>query len=266
MTQDPTTACNPYDGSAAVLVPQNIEKLPLYHWRPGSRVLSVGSRDGSRFDGVLPDDELRTYRRAIDPDLISRAGEQLSLTTWAATWTCSLAYPQGLGSLLSSALGEGIIQTAGFGDPALAASLLGSPQVAAWSLLVDVDFGLSELAQTIIAGAPHLEMLIGLSPAVDDRRKLACLKQICWERVSAVHLQPIRPTAAVGEQLHRWEDRMRAALPADLLIYDSRRQTTLCPHCQVELVWRSSGRSRLAAIQADSSQCMQCGQTSPLRW
>ena len=55
---------NPYDGTAATIIPQNVEKVPLFHWRPGARLLAVGSRDGADFAGNL-DTDRSTYRRPL---------------------------------------------------------------------------------------------------------------------------------------------------------------------------------------------------------
>ena len=127
MTPDP--AANPYDGSAAQIVPQNVEKIPLYHWRPGARLLMVGSRDGPRFDGDIDQAEANTFRRPLRETEIAEALGKMSLDGCCAAWSAALRYPLGIDMLLrcSSTV---VIATPPIGDDALAESLL--PRVSAW--------------------------------------------------------------------------------------------------------------------------------------
>ena len=169
---------NPYDGSAAMVVPQNIEKVPLFHWRPGSRVLSVGSRDGASFAGILPDDEQRTFRRRLSFELIAGAAHKVGIDTWSASWTASLRYPQGLQQLFDSGLPYSVVITSGHGEQSCLDACLGFG-VDAWSLLIDLASPLPPLAPQIIAEGKHVEVCLGLS----DERDQAVLGDVDWSRV-----------------------------------------------------------------------------------
>lgn len=250
---------NPYDGSAAVVVPQNVEKVPLYHWRPGSRVLSVGSRDGASFAGDLPADEARSYRRPLSPEMIGVAAAQVGIDTWCASWTAALRYAQGLATLFASGLQHSVVVSAGRGDPQVLEYCL-QQGVSAWVLLLSDDGDAHPLARRIMEAAPHLEVVIGLT---HEQRPWA-FADLPWERAAALHLLPARATIAVGAELHRREDSVRAALSPSLAIYDSRQQTTVCAHCGAELIWRHGGRSRLAEVDGERGQCARCA--APLPW
>ena len=56
---------NAFDGSVVQLVPQQVEKLPLYHWKPGSRLLCVSSRDGAAFASTQREFNLIDTRQVL---------------------------------------------------------------------------------------------------------------------------------------------------------------------------------------------------------
>ncbi|TVR40025.1 MAG: hypothetical protein EA402_14105 [Planctomycetota bacterium] len=252
---------HPYDGTAAVVVPQSVEKIPLYHWRPGARVLSVGSRDGTLFDGAIPADEARTFHRPLSPELISRAAERCGISTWAATWSESLRYPQGLQMLQDSGLRDGVVASAGQGSFELLTRLLDGA-VAAWSLLIDASQPPPPLAKQILQEGRHVEVVLGLS----GQPHAALMAALPWSQAAAIHLKPLRASLAVGQDLAAWEDAAMAALPGDSWVYHSRQQVTSCAACGAELVWRHAGKSRLAALKPASDNCAACAARSPIRW
>jgi len=225
-------------------VPSNVEKLPLYHWRPGARLLAVGSRDGARFDGALDSAEGRSFRRALSPELLAASQEQAGTDGIAATWSESLRYPQGLRLCAEQARGAFVLVSAGFGDAGLLDELL--PRCAACLLMLGAEPG--PLAEEILHGAAHVEVLWGLA-GPPTSVPLAC------DEAVAVHLAARRPAAA-GAELEDWEDAARALLPSDQPVYDSRQRHSLCS-CGATLVWRSGGRSRRDALGADG-RCGAC--------
>jgi len=245
-------ADNPYDGGAVQLVPQNVEKLPLWHWRPGARLLAVGSRDGARFDGRLDPSEARSFRRELSPELLRGAQAQARTDGVFACFSESLRYPRSLGACLSASDGARVVATAGHGEAELVAQLL--PRVDAWLLMLGGEPG-AQVA-TIAASGRHVELVLALPVA-------ATLPALAWERIAAVHLQPARSTAAVGDELAAWEDAARALLPADVVAYGHRDRHTSCV-CGEILVWRSSGRSRRETLDADG-RCTACGRDSGIR-
>ena len=249
---------NPYDGTAATVVPQNIEKLPLFHWRPGARLLAVGSRDGADFAGDLHTDRT-TFRRAVAHDLLVEAQAKQRLDGIVATWSESLAHPLGMATLRAARRGALVVATPGTSsgtgsdNGALLADLL--PEVDAWLLLCTATPG--PLAERIIAGGRHVEVLLGLAEG-------AAVPELPWDRVSAVHLCATRPAEA--DNLDAWCVTARAALaavvPATVRIYDPHHPHTDCSGCGERLVWRHSGRSRIDGITAGA--CARCGAPSPL--
>ena len=250
---------NPYDGTAAMVVPQNIEKIPLFHWRPGARSLSVGSRDGASFSGILPDDEQRTFRRTVSPDLIAGAAHKVGIDTWSASWTASLRYPHGLDQLFQSGLAYSVVCTAGYGEASCLSNALDSG-VDAWSVLIDASADPAPLLSTILQHGRHVEISLGVSDHLNE----ALFAAINWSNVSAVHLVPLKTTLAVGLLLQGWEEHTRSFIPDGIITYDSRHQNTRCQQCGEELVWRSNGRSRLGAIDLESNCCSECGHPTPI--
>lgn len=240
---------NPYDGTAATIIPQNVEKVPLFHWRPGARLLAVGSRDGADFTGDLHADR-STYRRQVSVELLREAQAKQRLDGLLACWSASLAYGQGMTAVRAVRSGALVIATPGLGDPELLEQLL--PEVDAWLLLCPVIPG--PLAERIIAAGRHVEVLVGL---VDD-----AVPVLPWERVSAVHLCAVRPAEA--ERLDAWCVSARAALPTTLRIYDHHHPHTDCSGCGERIVWRHGGRSRIDGLDA-AGACKRCGTPSPLK-
>lgn len=244
---------NPWDGGAAQVVPTNVERMPLFHWRPGARVLVVGSRDGASFDGEVERHERGTFQRPLDRALLREALRASRCDAVGAAWSASLRHPVGMGRLVELAADAAVpllVQTPGHGDPASLDRLL--PVVAAWQLLADARPG--PLCAAILAGGRHVEILVGLDsgplPALD------------WTRASAVHLVPRH--AAAGDERDALVASARAALPAETVIYDERHRHSDCRSCGARLVWRAGGRSRVEGLDA-AGACTRCGAASGIR-
>ncbi len=240
---------NPYDGTAATIIPQNVEKVPLFHWCPGARLLAVGSRDGADFAGNLEADR-STYRRTLDVAVLREAQAKQRLDGLLACWSASLAYAQGMAAVRAARSGALVVATPGLGDHELLEQLL--PEVDAWLLLCTATPG--ALAERIITAGRHVEVLIGLVDGV--------VPTLPWERVSAVHLCAVRPAEA--DHLDAWCADARTALPSTVRIYDHHHPHTDCSGCGERIVWRHGGRSRIDGLN-DAGSCTQCGTLSPLQ-
>lgn len=240
---------NPYDGTAAVIVPQAVEKLPLLRWRPGARLLCVGSRNGAVFDDALDREEGTTFRRPVSADLIREAARKTGVDALAATWCESLRFPSGLAALQEAA-GDLplVVASAGRGDGVVLDGLL--PRTAVWSLLISGEPG--PQAGRILAEGAHVEVLLGLDGS-------GVIPDLPWESARAIHLVP-RDPAADPEARRDWYRRARAALPATVAIHDEDHQHSDCS-CGERLVWRHGPKSRRDTLGTDGA-CTACGRPS----
>jgi hypothetical protein len=239
-------AAHPYDGTAAQIVPTNVEKLPLFHWRPGARLLQIGSRDGASFDDDLDRAEARTFRRTLDPSVIEEAVAKTKVVGCCAAWSAPLHYPVGM-ELLSARQGALVVTTPGYGQAAVLERLL--ERVDAWLLLIGEHLG--PLAQTILERANHVEILLGLA---GDR-----FPHCAFERAKAIHLTTQRTGAVAEQDRQQWFATARARLPENIPIYDQQATHSDCRSCGSRLVWRSGGRSRLENLDPASASCRSCG-------
>jgi hypothetical protein len=219
--------------TAVTVVPQNIEKLPLYHWRPGARLLAVGSRDGASFAGD-PQADRNTFQRPLSVELLRTAVAKQRLDGLALSWAATLQQPAGVAVALAAEPAALVVATPAIGDPELLERLL--PVVDAWLLLV-TSVDPAPLAARILAAGRHVEVVIGL---VDER-----VPAHDWSRAAALHLCARRPAEA--DNLDAWALAARAQLPATAFVYDDHHQHTACPACGERLIWRHSGRSRIDA-------------------
>lgn len=239
---------------AATVVPQNVEKLPLFHWRPGARLLTVGSRDGADFAGN-PLADRNTFQREVTPEFLTESLTKLHVDGLAATWSASLNEPAGIDALLAAAGDEIplVIATPGIGDAAVLDRLL--PRVSAWLLLATADE--KPLDRLILAEGRHVEVLVGLTEG-------AVLPALPWERAVAIHLCAVR--TAEADRIDNWCVDARPRLPATSLIYDHHHPHTDCRSCGERVVWRHGGRSRLDANARDGlAICRACGTASTVR-
>lgn len=238
-----TAAANPWDGSAAQIVPQTVERLPLFHWRPGARLLAVGSRDGASFAADWRAAELRTFQRPLAADALRVAADKLGATGFAATWAESLRHPRGLALLAEAAEGRTlVVATAGRGERTLVEALL--PRVDAWLLLVADESG--DQAARILEGGRHVEVLIGLDGGD--------LPDLPFAAAAAVHLAP-RLAQADPDARRGWYRSARVRL-GGCQVYDEEAQHTDCA-CGGRLVWRSGGTSRRDGL-GDDGRCRAC--------
>jgi hypothetical protein len=245
-------AGNTHDGTVAQMVPQAVEKIPLFHWRPGARLLVIGSRDGASFDDDVESAEARTFHRRLDRATVETASAKLLTDGICAAWSASLLFPESL-SVLASMPGPLVIATPAFGDEVLLDPLF--TRVDAWLLLIGARPG--PLARAILDRGKHVEVALGLSGK--DR-----LPKLDWERARAVHLagRRIAVDAAVEG---KWLASARAQLPAGIPVYDPASTHTDCT-CGARLVWRSGGRSRLDALDPAGNTCKQCGAKAAFAW
>ena len=236
--------------TAATIVPTNVEKFPLYHWRPGARLLAVGSRDGADFAGD-PLADRNTFQRPVTPDLLTEAIAKQRLDGVAATWSASLADPARIEALLAAKPAALVIVTPGLGDGALVERLL--PLVDAWVLLV--TGAERPWDRRILENGKHVEVLLGLRSDLE-------VPDLPWSRAAAVHLCAVRPAEA--DALDAWCEPVRAGLLPQ--VYDHHHQHSDCRGCGERLVWRHSGRSRIdAPVVGGVVQCAVCARTSGIR-
>ena len=239
------------NATAVTVVPQNIEKLPLFHWKPGARLLAIGSRDGANFSGD-PTADRNTFQRPITVALVREAIVKQRLDGVALTWAASLHQVAGVDVVLAAQPAAIVVATPGVGDEALLERLL--PVVDAWVLLL-TTVDPSPLSKQILAGGRHVEVLVGL---VDGS-----VPSCDWSRVAAIHLCARRPAEA--DALDAWAVSARAALPTTSFIYDDHHQHTDCKGCGERIVWRHSGRSRIDADAVSGGlTCRTCGLVTAL--
>lgn len=229
--------------TAATVAPIPVERIPLYHWRPGTRLLAVGSRDGVGFT-PNPEADARTFLRPVNAPLLRATGAKLGCQGLLAWWNTPALVPGGL-DLLAEVGGPLVIATNGHGDD------LGRwlDRAEAWVLLTTAVPGPWD-AQILEQGK-HVEVVIGLEDG-------AVLPDLPWERAAALHLAARR--AAEADHLDAWCDEARDRLAGVVPIYDHHHQHTDCP-CGERLVWRHAGRSRPDGLEAGA--CRACGR--PLR-
>lgn len=238
--------------SAATIVPTNVEKFPLYHWRPGARLLAVGSRDGADFSGNLLADR-NTFQRPVTPGLLTEAIAKQRLDGLAATWSASLADSTRIDALQAVEPAALVIVTPGLGDGALLDRLL--PVVDAWVLLVSGAGRLWD--RRILEHGKHVEVLLGLRSDLE-------IPDLPWSRAAAVHLCAVRPAEA--DALDTWCEPVRARLLPQVAVYDHHHQHSDCRVCGERLVWRHAGRSRIDAPVVDGFvQCAVCARPSGIR-
>lgn len=245
MPQPAPTRSSPAIGAAmtvAQVVPQNVEKIPLYHWRPGARLLVIGDRDGAAFDGRDPGG--RSFERELGPSLLDSALERSRCDGLAAAWSCSLTQVAALDLLLAVPVPV-VVVTSGHGPASHLMRLL--DRVAAWCLLIGPEPG--PHARRILQEGCHVEVLWGCDqtapPPVDLRP------------AAAVHIVNCRRADAT--------DRFavaRAFLAPEQAVYDERHSHSRCP-CGADLVYRYGGRSRIAELSADGRHCQVCGASVP---
>lgn len=238
-------ADNPYDGSAAQLVPLAVEKLPLHRFRPGLRLLAIGSRDGAAFEHDLAAAEGLSFRRALDPALVAAAQARSGTAGLALAWSSTLAFPRAVDTCLQACRGALVVCANGHGDAGLLERLL--PLADAWLLAAGPAPG--PLAQRILDAGRHVEVLAGW----DD--PAAPLPALDLARASAVHLVPRAAASASEEPMRAAWAAARAAWAGPL--YDETHRRDDCA-CGESLVWRSGGRIRLDALGSDA-RCRACG-------
>ena len=238
---------NPYDSSAAQLVPLAVERLPLHRWRPGARLLVVGSRDGAAPEPDLAHADGTSFRRQLGAGMVASAQERAGTIGLALAWSTTLLYPQAVAICLLERRGALVVGSSGHGDPALLETLLA--QADAWQLVLGPRPG--PLAGRILAAGRNVEVLALWSDPADP------LPPLDLAAAHAVHLAPLTQAQAEEQRLLAAYAAARAALPAELPLYDEAHRHDDCA-CGANLVWRAAGRSRLDALGPDAL-CRACG-------
>lgn len=234
-----------YDGTAAQLVPQAVEKLPLYRWRPGARLLVVGSRDGAAFDHDPPCHDGRSFRRPLTPELVAQAQARAGTDGLCLAFSSTLAFPRAVATCLEARRGALVVASNGHGEADVLARLL--PLADAWLLVAGPQPG--PLAGRILAAGRHVEVLAGWADPA------APLPPLDLAAAAAVHLVPLAAAQAGEEPLRAAFAAARAAWAGPL--FDEAHQRDDCA-CGAVLAWRSAGRSRLDALTPDA-RCAACG-------
>lgn len=238
-----------YDGSVVQLVPQQVEKLPLYHWKPGNRLLCVGSRDGAVFDGDVAAAERNTYRRPLSVPLLQTSLAKLGCDGLCACMSASLCYPNNIEMLLAAQAESLVLATAAYGDPAVWRAL--QPQLDALLLLRGPKSG--PLEQQLVESSCHCELLLGIETDV-------VRLDLPWTRFSAVHVTALHQYTS-PELRADWYRAVREQVPVDIPVYDADHQHSLCD-CGAVLVRRHGGHSRFESLDPDTAICRDCGKAS----
>lgn len=238
---------NPYDGTAAQLVPLPVERLPLHRWRPGARLLVIGSRDGAAPEPDLARCEGTSFRRPLTAAMVAEAQARSGTSGLALSWSTTLLFPQAVAACLAARQGALAVSTSGHGDPGLCEHLL--PLADAWQLVLGPRPG--PLAERVLAAGRHVEVLALWR---DPARPLPGLDLAA---AKAVHLAPEAQALADEAGLAAAWASARANLPADLPLYDETHRRDDCP-CGETLVWRAAGRIRMDALGPDG-RCRACG-------
>lgn len=232
---------SPYDGAAAQVVPLPVEKLPLFHWRPGARLLIVGSRDGVGFDDDVAAQDGTSFRRPMTAETLEVAAARSRVAGLAVAYGATLRYPQ-VARLVREVTKRMrlafVVATNGYGDADLGVELAGTAD----ACLLAVTSGTEASLERIAAAAHHVEWLVGIT---GDR-----LPDVPWTLGAAAHLTAMRMADGIAPDT-------LAALAAQLPVpaYHEHHQRTVCA-CGEVLVWRVNGRSR---VEGDGRTCPSCG-------
>ncbi|NRA36718.1 MAG: hypothetical protein HRU15_01140 [Planctomycetes bacterium] len=243
-----------WDGQVAQIFPQNVEKLPLFHWYHGKRMLCIGSRDGAAFDQNISAAENNTFHRPLSLELLQASEQKLATDGMCVNMSASLWFPEILQISHQAAQDKPfVICTPGFGDPQLLDQYLAV--VDAWVLMIDSHPG--PLCDRIMREGSHVEVLWGLD---DDLSKL----DLPWDSVSAIHLRPRTALQALDDLQLRY-DAARSILSEvsqKIIIYDDIQQHSHCV-CGETLIWRQGGRSRIDCLDQSNNACGSCGRAVP---
>ena len=237
---------NAFDAKAAQIVPQNVEKLPLFHWQPGKRLLTVGSRDGASFGDDFAAAEKNTFLRPLTAELLAVSQEKMATDGLCATFASSLFYPENLRLMAAHKQGFFAMLSPGFGDPALLDEI--ADDLDAVLLLLGPKPG--PLTERIMNLDCHVEVLWGIDEQVPTL-------DLAWDQVAAVHMASLRPHGAQVELRAEWYAAARACLPAAVAVYDDDHSHSICA-CGETLIWRSGGRSRVDQLDLASGRCLSC--------
>ena len=242
--------------TAAQVVPQNVEKIPLYHWRPGARLLAVGSRDGAQFSPPEAADN-QSFQRPMSEALLTASQERLHTDGFAAAWEVSLQETAGLELLTQVARATDsslVVVSSGFAAGEISA------QPDAYVLLIGHQPG-PDLAGLMQSEA-HVEVVVGCSANFHPgHASWRVLDDLPWAEVVAVHVVAERmadlvdPTWIGG--VRDWLASLN--LSAVPMVYGEKDQHTRCSGCGEVLIWRTNGRSRIdEALDTHTGQCCHC--------
>lgn len=263
---------------------ETIERVPLFHYRPGAKVLALGSlgesfpaelAPPSRPSGVTHDTRYATAAEAVDialsrkVDAIAYAGGEPFM--WLEQWVeiGAAARTAGLRNVAITngyALPEAVADVTPLLD-AVNVALLGS--AAAYRKRgLEVDPVL-ETARSLHSAGIHIELtftvVADLSDTVDDAREVAAIARSLGE--PPLHLaSPLHPdTAAPVKTMLRLNDALAAMLPYVHIsnVYGS-TPNTLCRACGATLIDRRGPR-HVASGLTPAGTCARCGAPAPIR-
>lgn len=263
-----------------------IERLPLYHFRPGQRALSIGSL-GDSFPVELspgpratpPADAPRwaTAREVLDIAHSHRANAIACIGgepfMWFEQWReiATAARAEGFASIAFTnafSLPAPVAEVAPLLD-AVNVSVLGASDLYRRRAKVDAAPVFETVRAFAMAGI-HIELTLVALAGETDRPGFV-------EEVTALaagfgspplHIaSPIHSeTAANVKDMVRLADALRARLPYAYLstVYASEPERTICRTCKAPLVERTSSTTQIAGLSAHGA-CVRCGDANSFR-
>jgi pyruvate formate lyase activating enzyme len=294
-------AALPYYGLVTALAEDPIEKKPLYHFRPGSSILSLGfalcnlrcpfcqNWSISQSDGAEP-----SGRRLSPAEAVALARER-GFTQIAYTYSEPLIHIEWLLESMALCRGAGIatvLVTNGCVNSAPAAEILALTDAAnvdlkcfseeTYEKVLGGNLGaVLRFIETARAAGTHLEITTlvvpGLNDGADETTRCADFiaglsRDIPWH-LSAYHPDyrydaPPTSAAALAAIARMGRERLRYVYTGNI---SGERNDTACPHCGATLVLRQGYRvdARGLALREGPGgrayRCARCGEAAPIR-
>jgi pyruvate formate lyase activating enzyme len=271
---------------AARLEVEAIERIPLYHFRPGARVLALGAFGDSFpaelvapscLSGAPAESRFATAREIVDIAASARAGAIACAGgepfMWLEQWreVGTLARNEGLAIVAMTngfALPPAVADAAALTD-AVNLYILGPAEVYRRRLQAD-RAPVIEAAQAFRAAGAHLELTLLVLAGENDHP--AALDDLVATAESLgrppVHVSsPFHAdTAAPVKSVRAVYEALRPRLPHVYLstVYPGAEPNTLCPACKAVLVERMPMRTAPKGLAPDGT-CAACGAPGRVR-